>query len=142
MKKILFTFALTALIGTIGYGSTNSLTGEGLPQMGQEQKAEAIVPLEGLDPVLLVEGKEKMGSKEFSVIRGKFNYWFASAETKAKFDKEPERYEIQMGGSCPVVPSATGNPDLFLVHKGRIYIFATTGCVEDFKANPESFVKP
>ena len=106
-----------------------------------QQSEAAIIPLEGLDPVLLAGGKEAQGDEQFSVTRGRFRYLFAGAETKAAFEKEPGRYEIQLGGSCARMgPTVRGNPDLFLVHEGRIYIFGSEECVTAFKAKPESFL--
>jgi len=46
-----------------------------------------------------------------------------------------------LGGTCAVVPTADGDPELFVVYKERIYIFASTHCVGEFKANPENYVK-
>ena len=140
MKKASIVIALLIVAGVTVCVSTAEASRKSLSQ--EPQKTETVVPLEGLDPVMLVQGKEVMGKEEFSVTRGRFQYWFANAANKAKFEKEPAQYEIQMGGSCPVVPSATGNPDLYLVYKGHIYIFATSGCVEEFKASPDNFVKP
>ncbi|MCI0486102.1 MAG: hypothetical protein L0229_05830 [Blastocatellia bacterium] len=148
MKRESFVIALLIVAGLTGQGLTAEANGNdpsltvGVLKDSQSQKTETVVPLEGLDPVMLIQGKEVMGKKDFSVTRGRFEYWFANAKNKAKFEKEPARYEIQMGGQCPVVPTATGDPDRFLVYKERIYIFATDGCVEEFKASPESFVKP
>jgi YHS domain-containing protein len=107
----------------------------------RQQREAAVIPLEGLDPVLLAGGKEAQGDEQFSVTRGRFRYLFAGAETKAAFEKEPGRYEIQLGGSCARMgPTVRGNPDLFLVHEGRIYIFGSEECVKTFKAKPESFL--
>ena len=111
------------------------------PGAAWQQREAAIVPLEGLDPVLLAGGKEAQGDEQFSVTRGRFRYLFAGAETKAAFEKEPGRYEIQLGGACARMgPTVRGNPDLFLVHEGRIYIFGSEDCVKAFKAKPESFL--
>ena len=90
---------------------------------------------------MLTKGKEVKGDEKFAVSRAGFRYLFASAENKEAFEKAPKLYEIQMGGSCPVVPGAEGDPDRFYVYKERIYIFASDQCVESFKANPEEFVK-
>lgn len=111
------------------------------PWTAWQQREAAVVVLEGLDPVLLVGGKEAQGDEQFSVTRGRFRYLFAGAETKAAFEKEPGRYEIQLGGACARMgPTVRGNPDLFLVHEGRIYIFGSEDCVKAFKAKPESFL--
>ena len=131
MKKSLFALALLILAGTLSQAS----------QPTAIQKSDAVVPLKGLDPVMLAKGKEVKGDEKLSVARSGFRYLFSSAENKALFEKSPKLYEIQMGGSCPVVPGAEGDPDRFAVYKERIYIFASDHCVEEFKANPEGFVK-
>ncbi|HEV7894088.1 MAG TPA: hypothetical protein VGP08_25960 [Pyrinomonadaceae bacterium] len=111
------------------------------PAAAWQQREAAIIPLEGLDPVLLAGGKEAQGDEQFSVTRGRFRYLFAGADTKAAFEKEPGRYEIQLGGSCARMgPTVRGNPDLFLIHEGRIYIFGSQECVTTFKAKPENFL--
>lgn len=80
------------------------------PAPRTSQADEAVVPLEGLDPVLLSRGQEKQGDEQFSVKRGRFRYLFAGAETKAAFEREPSVYEIQLDGSCARMgPSVRGN---------------------------------
>ena len=83
--------------------------------------AETLIPLEGLDPVMLSQGKEVQGDMKFSVKRGKFQYLFANAENQAAFEKDPARYEIQLEGHCARMgPPTGGNPDLYAVHNGRL----------------------
>ena len=60
------------------------------------QNSETVIPLEGLDPVMLSQGKEVQGDMKFKVTRGKFQYLFANAENKATFEKDPARYEISV----------------------------------------------
>src|SRR5678815_1684659 len=92
-------------------------------------RSESVIPLEGLDPVMLSQGKEVQGDTKYSVTRGRFQYLFASAENKAAFEKEPARYEIQLDGHCARMGAPTsGNPDLYFVHNGRIYIFGSEEC--------------
>lgn len=103
---------------------------------------ETVIPLEGLDPVLLAQGKEVQGDMKFTVTRGQFQYMFASAENKATFEKDPARYEIQLDGHCARMGSPThGNPDLYTVHNGRIYIFGSEECQTAFKAAPEKYLE-
>src|SRR5215813_7480562 len=105
-------------------------------------QTETVIPLEGLDPVLLVQGKEVQGDTKYTVTRGQFQYLFANAENKATFEKDPSRYEIQLNGSCARMGSpTTGNPDLYLVHNGRIYIFGSEECQTNFKAAPEKYLE-
>jgi YHS domain-containing protein len=106
------------------------------------QSAQAEPVLEGLDPVMLVRGKEVQGEFDISVTRGQFQYLFANAENKAAFEKDPARYEIQLGGACARMGAPTGgNPHLFTVHKERIYIFGSAECKKLFEAAPEKYIE-
>ena len=104
--------------------------------------SETIIPLEGLDPVMLAQGKEVQGDMKFKVTRGKFQYIFANAENKAAFEKDPSRYEIQLDGHCARMgPPTGGNPDLYAVHNGRIYIFGSEECQTLFKSAPGKYLE-
>jgi len=106
------------------------------------QSTETVIPLEGLDPVMLSQGKEVQGDVKFKVTRGQFQYLFATAENKATFEKDPSRYEIQLGGHCARMGApTTGNPDLYFVHNGRIYIFGSEECQTLFKTAPEKYLE-
>jgi YHS domain-containing protein len=104
------------------------------------QEAVTATVLQEFDPVALIKGREIKGDGKLSVNRGKFKYLFANEENKSSFERDPKRYEIQLGGECPVVAGAQGDPNLFLVYKEKIYIFATEECVAQFKADPKSYV--
>jgi YHS domain-containing protein len=106
------------------------------------QDSQAVVPLEGLDPVMLVQGKEVIGSMKISVTRGPFQYVFATPENKALFEKNPERYEIQLEGTCARMgPQVNGNADLYTVYQERIYIFGSPTCKKLFEAAPEKYLE-
>jgi YHS domain-containing protein len=97
--------------------------------------------LDGLDPVLLVGGKEVPGKSALSVTRGDFVYLFSSADTKATFERDPARYEIQLGGLCARMGKTTGgNPSDFVVHEGKIYIFGSDECHKRFQAEPAKYL--
>jgi len=114
----------------------------GLLATTSAQNPETVIPLEGLDPVMLVQGKEMQGDVKYKVTRGQFQYLFANAETKATFEKDPAKYEIQLGGHCARMGTpTTGNPDLYFVHNGRIYIFGSEECQTLFKAAPEKYLE-
>jgi YHS domain-containing protein len=103
---------------------------------------QTVIPLEGLDPVMLTQGKEVQGEMKYKVKRGQFEYLFASAENQATFEKDPTRYEIQLDGNCARMGApTTGNPDLYLVHNNRIYIFGSEECQTLFKAAPEKYLE-
>src|SRR5205085_2228437 len=99
--------------------------------------------LEGLDPVMLVQGKEVQGELNITVTRGQFRYMFANAANKATFEQDPTRYEIQLGGACARMGAPVrGTPDLYTVYQGRIYIFGSGECKKKFEAAPENYLEP
>ena len=101
-----------------------------------------VIPLEGLDPVALVQGRQEDGDKKFSVIRGRFRYTFANAENKAAFEKDPSRYEIQLGGTCARMgPQTGGDADTYYVYEGKIYVFGSSDCHKAFMATPEKYLE-
>lgn len=105
--------------------------------------APDVIPvLEGLDPVMLVHGKEVQGSLKITVTRGNFQYLFANEENRAAFEKDPARYEIQLGGACARMGAPVmGNPDLYSVYQSRIYIFGSGDCKKRFDATPAKYLE-
>jgi YHS domain-containing protein len=92
--------------------------------------------------VLLVQGTETPGEANYSLTRGNFEYRFASPENKAKFEKEPGRYEVQLNGMCAYMGAPVlGNPERFAVYEGRIYVFGTESCRKEFFADPVKYLK-
>ena len=96
------------------------------------------------DPVELVKGTEVPGKTEFNVVRGRFHYFFANAENLKAFEDDPARFEVQLEGACARMGpgSGAGKPDLFAVHDGRIYVFASEGCRATFRKRPADFLDP
>jgi YHS domain-containing protein len=107
-----------------------------------QQKAGPPQALDGIDPVVLIQqGKEVFGKAQFAVVRGGFEYQFSSAETKAAFEGDPAKYEIQLNGSCARMGGGVGgNPSDFAVVGGRIYIFGSDDCHKRFVAAPAKFI--
>jgi YHS domain-containing protein len=142
---MLKTLLLTASLIFVVVAAFIAPVGEPLFARGaaaQGAAAAPVIPLEGLDPVLLIQGKEAQGDEKFAVTRGRFQYLFAGAETKAAFEREPARYEIQLGGTCARMgPSTQGNPDLYAVHDGRIFLFGSPACVKAFKEAPDKYLE-
>jgi YHS domain-containing protein len=129
---------LGSVVRTIGLLSVLVL---GLAAGAAAQAAAPVEALDGLDPVLLVQGKEVFGKSDFSVIQGRFRYLFSSAETKSTFEREPQKYEIQLGGMCARMgKTAGGNPSDYLVHDGKIYIFGSDDCHKRFQAAPAKYL--
>ena len=101
-----------------------------VPAAIQAQTPQPREALDGVDAViLLTQGKEVMGKPEFKVTRGKFDYLFANAGSRATFERNPEKYEIQLSGACARMGGGvTGNPADYAVVDGRIYIFGSDDC--------------
>ena len=95
-----------------------------------------------LDPVALIGGQETAGKDDLSIERGRFRYKFADATNKSTFEKDPERYEIQLGGSCAMGPlNHAGQTELHAVHDGKIYLFASESCRRTFVDNADSLLE-
>ena len=59
------------------------------------------VAIQGYDPVaFFTDHKPVKGTSQFQSDYHGAKYYFASAEHKAAFDKEPAQYEPQFGGYC------------------------------------------
>jgi YHS domain-containing protein len=109
----------------------------------QTAPGTAVEALDGLDPVLLIQGKEVPGKSVLAVVHGRFNYLFSSADTKATFERDPAKYAIQLGGMCARMgKTAGGNPSDFFVHDGKIYIFGSDECHKAFQAAPLKYLRP
>ena len=100
----------------------------------------AVLVLKGLDPVLLVEGKERPGREDLSSDFEGFRYRFANARNQKAFLADPQRFGVQLGGACPVRPDLDGKPEIFLVHQGRIYLFFTEHCRQQFEEDPQGYL--
>ena len=104
-----------------------------------ESEGHGTLALGGLDPVHLTEGREELGKPEIVEVRGGYRYQFVSEPSRAKFAQEPKRFSIR-NAACLVVPGVPNSPELWAVHDGKIYLFATPGCVVQFEADPENFL--
>lgn len=96
-----------------------------------------------VDPVELVKGKEVVGDATHTHLHGLFTYRFSSAENKAAFLREPGKYEVQLGGSCARMGalSGIGRGDIFAVHAGKIFVFASKPCRDGFLKSPEKLLE-
>ncbi|MCC7434647.1 MAG: hypothetical protein IT363_08165 [Methanoregulaceae archaeon] len=101
-----------------------------------------ILALRGLDPVELAKGKEVEGVPNWTHTAGVYTYRFSSDANLEEFRAKTAQYEIQFGGACGSMGplSGRGAPDRFMVHKGRIYLFASDGCRSRFAASPDAFI--
>jgi YHS domain-containing protein len=87
------------------------------------------VALKGYDPVsYFTDGKPEKGAGEFSFAFDDATYWFKSAEHKAKFAADPERYAPQFDGYCAMQLSrgykVEADPEAWTITNGKLYVFA------------------
>lgn len=102
----------------------------------------AELALDGFDPVALTQGQEIKGKAVWETTAGRYGYRFSSPENQRKFAAAPNRYGIQFDGFCMTMGplSERGNPVRWLVADGRIYLFASEHCREQFRADPAAFI--
>ncbi|WP_347922010.1 YHS domain-containing (seleno)protein [Pontimicrobium sp. SW4] len=120
MKNIIktVTLALAFLVTTIGFS--------------QDNKANNIdnsnIALQGYSPVSYLDlGIAQKGLKQYKSEYKKIAYYFTSAEQKATFEKNPERYVPQYGGFCAfgVYAGAKFRPDpnKFIVKDDEYFLY-------------------
>lgn len=109
---------------------------QNLVAKAQQQREPRDFPL---DPVAYIAGQELAGKDDLAIVRGGYRYKFSDATNKQAFEKEPERYEIQLGGACARMgPLNPGGPaDFYALHAGKIYLFASENCRQTFLTNAE-----
>ena len=100
--------------------------------LAQDNKANNIdnsnIALQGYSPVSYLDlGLAQKGNKNFKSEHEKIVYYFTSAEQKATFDKNPEKYLPQYGGFCAFGCYAGAkfrvDPNKFLVNDGKYYLY-------------------
>ncbi len=95
------------------------------------------VMLKGHDVVsYFTQNKHVMGQAQFSSVYEGITYQFASADHKALFDKEPQKYQPQYGGYCANgivygIPWG-GDADSWRMIDGKLYIFGGAGSRDGF----------
>ncbi len=87
------------------------------------------VLLNGYDVVSYFKGREPvLGSAHFAITYKDSVHWFASAENRDLFQKNPEKYEPQYGGWCAYAVADSSSkvevdPKSFVIQDGRLFVF-------------------
>ncbi|HEX2256508.1 MAG TPA: YHS domain-containing (seleno)protein [Afifellaceae bacterium] len=101
------------------------------------------VALSGYDPIgYFTKGEPVKGSSEFWFAFDDTVYFFASAQHRAMFVEDPERYAPQYDGFCTMALSALAtklepDPEAWVIHEGRLYVFGKKLGAEKFKESPD-----
>ena len=98
--------------------------------------------VQGYDPVaFFTENKPVKGRMEFRSVHRGATYYFASAEDKARFDKEPAKYEPAYGGFCAYGVSRNKlveiDPEAFQIVDGRLLLQYSKGVRNDFNKDTQ-----
>lgn len=107
--------------------------------------AKPKLALKGLDPVLLAQDEEEKGKGDLILTHEGFVYHFASPATRSAFTANPHKYAVQDKGLCPVAKvkmnrEIPGDPEIYSVHQGMIYLLANQDAKRMFDENPSEFV--
>jgi YHS domain-containing protein len=104
------------------------------------------VILKGYDAVAyLKQNKAVKGDPKYASKYEDATYYFASAEDKSEFDKDPAKYAPQYGGFCANSMSkrriADIDPNAFFVYKGKLYVCTSPKGMQEFKAKPDENIQ-
>jgi hypothetical protein len=99
----------------------------------------------GYDPVAFyTDGKPVLGSASVELQYGGAIWRFSNAGNREAFAARPDVYMPQFGGYDPIGVShgvaVAGNPSLWLIVGGRLFLFYDRRRQELFAANPERLV--
>ncbi len=106
-----------------------------------------VVELQGYCPVAYHKmGKAVMGNPEFRAEYNGKTFFFVKAKARDVFLKHPQKFLPALDGKCIVCKvkmhkDVPGNPTIFSVYKGKVYLFASEEQKRAFDENPERFVQ-
>lgn len=132
--------ALSTLLGCAAISAQNP-SGALKPVNAHVIDGTSSVMLKGHDVVsYFTQNKHTLGSAQFASNYEGVNFYFASAEHKALFDKEPAKYIPQYGGYCADgivygIPWG-GDADTWLMREGKLYIFGGQSSKDAFELDP------
>jgi YHS domain-containing protein len=91
--------------------------------------AEPRLALEGYDPVAyFTSGAPMQGKAEFAFDYDETRYWFATAENKAAFAANPDKFAPRYNGYCAMSITKglklTADPHHWTIVDGHLFVFA------------------
>jgi YHS domain-containing protein len=103
------------------------------------------VALSGYDPVsYFTPGHPEKGQDAFWFAYDDAIYYFKSAEHRAKFAADPERYAPQYDGFCAAGLSKgvkhEPDPEAWAIINGKLYVVELKERIAEFKKHPDSFI--
>ncbi|MCR9096517.1 MAG: YHS domain-containing protein [bacterium] len=103
------------------------------------------VAIEGTDPVAyFTEGRPVEGTKAHSLEYMGATWRFASAENKAAFEADPDKYAPQYGGYCAWAVSqgytAGIDPDAWTIVEGKLYLNYDESVMKSWLADRDALI--
>ncbi len=103
------------------------------------------VAIHGYDTVAyFTDGKAMKGDDEFEHAWEDARWQFASATNRELFKANPERYAPQFGGYCAgglaVGEYANGDPKLFMIFDGKLYLIKNKKYQTAWRKAPEAAI--
>ena len=143
LRRLAALVAVGALGTLLGCAAINAQNPSGAlkPVNAHVVDGASSVMLKGHDVVsYFTQNKHALGSAQFASSYEGVNFYFASAEHKALFDKEPAKYIPQYGGYCADgivygIPWG-GDADTWLMRDNKLYIFGGQSSKDAFELDP------
>jgi YHS domain-containing protein len=104
------------------------------------------VALKGYDPVAyFTQGKPMKGSPAIAYDFDEARYYFSSPKHRDLFAGDPDRYAPRFGGYCTGSMSRgvknEGDPEIWIIEEGRLYVFGSGKGDEEGKAKGRAGVE-
>lgn len=130
-------------------------TAEKSSEMSKEKSGDTKMPvkggskdveLAGYCPVAYkMAGKPIKGKKEFAVKQDGKTYYLANEKAMKAFEKSPDKYGVKFNGWCAtglaMGKQVSGDPSIFMVHEGSVYLFSSKKAKKKFKSDPAKMAK-
>jgi YHS domain-containing protein len=134
-KRIFGSSAVQNLAAWLAIGAVACLVG--CSAMNAQNPGGNLKPVKGHDVVsYFTQNKHAIGSPQFASVYEGVNFYFANAEHKALFDKQPTKYLPEYGGYCANgivygIPWG-GDADSWMMLGGKLYMFGGQGSRDGF----------
>jgi YHS domain-containing protein len=102
--------------------------------------------LSGYDTVAYFKKHKAIkGLKKYHVEYQGADWFFSNSENLLAFNKEPSKYTPQYGGYCAYAIAnendAGGDPELFSIHKGKLYLSYNEDIFEKWEKDKDGIIK-
>ena len=103
------------------------------------------VAVGGFDPVAyFTEGKPVAGKAEITLLHEGATWRFATEANRDAFKADPAKYAPQYGGYCAFAvaqgSTAKGDPNVWSIVNGKLYLNYNKGVQKDWEKNKASFI--